>query len=1010
MYGEGFMGLRFRAVVRLLVAALLAVVGQPLRSEATITFTPTGFVEDVIATGLPFATGMAFAPDGRLFITGKAGVVRVWQNGSLLPTPFLDISASVANSNDRGLLGVAVHPNFPTTPYVYLLYTWNPPGFSNTAIGGRVSRLIRVEADPAQGYNVAKPGSDQPQTVVGGPGHVIMLGTNSTAANIGNPTDGRDITKASCMTGLTMAGAPIENCIPSDEDSHSIGTVMFGIDGSLFVGTGDGSNYTSVDPRALRSQNLNSLTGKIMRIDPATGLGLADNPFFDAACPQCNRSKVYSMGLRNPFRFTVHPVTNEPYIGDVGWNTWEEINTGKGANFGWPCYEGGAPAPAPVESGTTTSLVQGSYQTNPGTSAQCAALYAQGLNAVRAPIFSYSHGGTDGTGTSGGASANGGTFYTGTVYPPSTSNAEFILDYNRRWIRYLTFDAQGKATVNNFGKETTDGMVQVLPGPDTNLYVVVLNASGSQVRRIRYLGAGNTPPTAVANATPTIGTAPLDVTFSSLGSFDPDAQPISYSWAFGDGGTSTQANPTHTYLASGVYTATLTVTELTSPFASRTDDVLITVGSQPPLATITAPANGTTYKIGDIITYSGTGSAGGQPLDPSQLTWDIRLHHNEHQHFSALPGGAGGTFQIIEHGDNTFYELCLTATVDQTLTDTQCVNLYPQTTTITLATSPSGLLINYEDEGLTQASPMIIHPVVGSDQTASVALIQGGLTFNGWLDGEPSNSHPFIVGLTPVTYTAHVHQPAAGGRGVGEPYERLRPADGQLHRLGLLRPRVRDAHLRLGLRRRRHVRGGQSVARLQQRRDLPGGAHRHRSAQRRRVAGSDHHGHVRADDYEHDRAGADDDQHDDGGSHDHVDLVDHLDDVARAVGLAAVGDADGVRRRRHPGRIGGEVPLRRGGLHQRDSLLQERAQHRDAHGQPVDHVRDAPGAGDVHGRDRLGLAAGDVLVAGGDRGEHDLHRVVLRASRLLRHLVGLLRDGRGGQSAAASAVRRGRRR
>src|SRR4030095_8392902 len=98
----------------------------------------------------------------------------------------------------------------------------------------------------AQGDIVARRGSEVPQTVAGGPGHVIILGKNSTAANIGNPTDGRDTTKASCMTGLSPTGTPIEDCIPSDEDSHSIGTVMFGADGSLFVGSGDGSNYSDV--------------------------------------------------------------------------------------------------------------------------------------------------------------------------------------------------------------------------------------------------------------------------------------------------------------------------------------------------------------------------------------------------------------------------------------------------------------------------------------------------------------------------------------------------------------------------------------------------------------------------------------------------------------------------------------------------------------------------------------------------------------------------------------------
>ena len=223
---------------------------------------------------------------------------------------------------------------------------------------------------------------------------MILLGNNSTAANIGNPNDGRDTTKASCMTGLTMAGAPIDDCMPSDEDSHSIGTVMFGNDGSLFVGSGDGSNYTAVDPRALRSQNSTAWRARSCGSTPLTGSGLPDNPFYDATCPTCNRSKVYAMGLRNPFRFTVHPVTNEVYIGDVGWNTWEEINTGKGANFGWPCYEGGAAgSPAPAESGVTDQPAAGSYANDSSTSAACAALYAQGPGAVRAPIFSYDHGG-----------------------------------------------------------------------------------------------------------------------------------------------------------------------------------------------------------------------------------------------------------------------------------------------------------------------------------------------------------------------------------------------------------------------------------------------------------------------------------------------------------------------------------------------------------------------------------------------------------------------------------------
>src|SRR5262249_61531699 len=236
---------------------------------------------------------------------------------------------------------------------------------------------------------------------------------------------------------------------------------------------------------------------------------------------------------------------------------------------------------------------------------------------------------------------------------------------------------------------------------------------------------------------------------------------LSYHWDFGDGvGTSTQQNPTYTYTASGVYTATLTLTEQSTPFATRSASVVITVGNEPPLAHITSPVDGSTYKIGDVITYAGFATTGGQPVDPSQLSWELRLHHNEHIHFNLLPGGSGGTFDVIQHGDNTHYEICLTATVDQTLTDTQCVNIFPRTTAITMTTDPIGLLVNYENEGLTQASPLIGHPVVGSQDTVSVDPIQSGLTFFKWADGVTTTSHDFLVGTTPATYTArYVNQP-----------------------------------------------------------------------------------------------------------------------------------------------------------------------------------------------------------------------------------------------------------
>ena len=202
---------------------------------------------------------------------------------------------------------------------------------------------------------------------------------------------------------------------------------------------------------------------------------------------------------------------------------------------------------------------------------------------------------------------------------------------------------------------------------------------------------------------------------------------------------------------------------------------MVTVGNKPPLATITQPVDGSTYKIGDVITYSGFGTTGGAPLPPDALSWEARLHHNEHIHFNVLPGGSGGTFTVIEHGDNTYYEICLTATVTPMIADTQCVDDLPRLGDITLATNPVGLLVNYEDEGLTQASPLIIHPVVGSQQTASVAPIQGGLTFVGWADGVPSNSHPFTVGTAPADVHGQLREPAAGRRATASPISGVAP-------------------------------------------------------------------------------------------------------------------------------------------------------------------------------------------------------------------------------------------
>jgi glucose/arabinose dehydrogenase len=730
--------------------AAFAIALSAVPARAILTGLPSGFVDELVVGGLPFPTAVSFLPDGRMLVALKRGEVRMYDGTTPLGT-FIDLSAIVHDSHDRGLLGLTAHPSFPTVPYVYLLFTHDPPGVYPDAIDpsqpgtvpSRVAQLLRVEADPATNYTTAKPGTQ-----------VVLLGTNSIRANIGNENDGRDIDFVTCNSPATPAGTPIQDCIPSDSNTHTIGTVVFAPDGSLFVSSGDASGASVVDPRALRSQDLNSLAGKILRIDPITGAGLPDNPFYDADAPHSNMSKVWSYGVRNPFRIALHPATGEPFIGDVGWNTWEEIDTGKGVNFGWPCYEGGAVTPP--EGGITTSRVQTAYRSNTITRPSCLALYDQGLGAVKAPTFSYDHSGGE------SSSANGGAFYTGGPYPPEYDGALFITDYNRRWIRYLTFDAQGVATAHDFGVADS-GPVQLVIGPDSNLYWMKHQSTGGELRRVRYTGAGNTPPVVIVAATPTIGFAPLGVAFDSTGSHDPDAQGFDYLWEFGDGATSTEPNPSHVYLDPGIYDAVLTLTEQTAPGASNSETLRITVGSNPPIATILDPSNGATYRVGDVIQFAGSATSGFDPVPADQLTWELRTVHNQHLHFDAQPAAPDpldpflsvGSFSVSDHGDEVRLQLCLTVTLaPEGVLDTQCVDLYPEKTEVTLQTVPAGLKVAYEDEGMELSTPALIHPVVNSLQTISVLQVQQHRSFVQWLDGELSRSRSFVTGTAPETFTA----------------------------------------------------------------------------------------------------------------------------------------------------------------------------------------------------------------------------------------------------------------
>lgn len=571
--------------------------------SASATDYPPGFEEQVYVTGLNRPTSMTFAPDGRLFIAEKGGRIRlVTADGTLLPTPFATIS--VHDSGDRGLLGIALDPNFTINGWVYVDFLSPSRPAGATRAESYIQRVMRITALG----NTAVPGSE-----------VVLLDN-----------------------------------IPSDSESHGGGDLGFGADGMLYVSTGDGAYFTEVDPYALRPLDIDSLNGKILRIDPHDGSAPASNPYY--AGPSAIRSKVWCVGFRNPFHFSVKPGTSTLFVNDVGWDAWEEIDvTSPGANYGWPCQEG--------------PNAQPDYQDAfPGI---C------GPNVPLSPLYAYSH--VDGQGC-----ITGSAFVTSTNYPVEYRGNYFFSDYVFHSIqRAVVGPSNDLLSIESFAtSDDTFSPVDLAQGIDGDLYVLNLASSftmpSGTVTRVSYIGPGNRAPIVQARATPPYGYAPLDVQFSSDGTYDPDGTALSYAWDFGDGSTSTDDNPAHTYGANGRYNVSLVVSD---GQATRQKSVVVTVGSRPPHATILTPGQGLLFEPGETISFSGYArdpDEGALPL--ANLRWTILLHHEDHIHPYLDATGTSGSFVTDQHGDPgelLYFEIVFTATDSSGLSRSTTVDVFP---------------------------------------------------------------------------------------------------------------------------------------------------------------------------------------------------------------------------------------------------------------------------------------------------------------------------------------------
>ena len=627
----------------------------------------TGFQNEILATGLPLPTDIAFLPDGRMLVTELAGQIVVLSPPytTVSGTPFLTITNICTTCLQQGLFTLVLDPQFATNHWYYVFYTLGSPN---------EDRLSRFTANSTNTGTVA--------------GSELVLWQDPQQAG----------------------------------PEHHGGAIAFDNAENLFFTTGEQFN-------AGDAQLLTTARGKLHRINK-NGTIPTDNPFYDGAGP--NVDSIYALGLRNPYRMSYDGVSGKLYIGDVGGNDYsvakEELDVGAaGANYGWPNYEG--PCPAPCTS----------------------------------PLYYYPHNGRD-------AAITAGFVYRGSQFPAADQGDFFFADYAQNWIRRLDLDANGNVlSAQPF--EPPDGsldgpygdIVDLLQGPDGALYYIDLGYSDtsgtysiSKVRRIRYT-ASNQPPIAIAAATPASGVAPLPVAFSSAGSTDPEGQPLTYSWDFGEGGSSTAANPSHTYATAGRYTARLIVSDGVNQTVAP--PITITAGT-PPVPVITSPIDGTFFLAGDVITFSGTATDAEDGVLPgSAFSWQIDLLHDGHVH-PGLPmtGTKSGTFTIPTSGHdfsgNVRYRFALTVTDSSGISTSTSVIIWPTKVNLSFATVPAGLTL-YLD-GIAKTAPFVYDTLIGFQHTIDArnqVVGSTSYTFAFWSDGGPP-LHVVTVPSADASFTA----------------------------------------------------------------------------------------------------------------------------------------------------------------------------------------------------------------------------------------------------------------
>nr|WP_233518337.1 ThuA domain-containing protein [Streptomyces corynorhini] len=648
---------RARSLLALLTGAVL--VGSSLGAAPALAHDPgpvpseESFQQVTLAKGADEVgepMSLAVLPDRRVLHTSRDGTLRITDaGGDTQVAGRLD----VYSHDEEGLQGVGVDPDFAENRAVYLYYA---PKL-DTPPGDAPENGTAADFAPFDGYNRLSR---------------FTLNEDGTLDN------------ASEKKVLDVAATRGTCC-------HVGGDIAFDADGNLYLSTGDDTNpfasdgYTPIDERSDRnpafdaqrsSGNTNDLRGKVLRVKVAED-GSYTVPEGNLFAPGTDKARpeIYAMGFRNPFRISVDQQTGVVYVGDYGPDAGassptrgpagmvEFARVTEAGNYGWPYCVGKNEPYIDYDFATKAS----------GAAFDCAAPKNTSPNntgLVDLPPAQPAWIDYDGDSVpefgNGSESPMAGPVYrydenldSPVKFPEAYDGDFFAGEFGRQWIKRIEQDDDGTVgTINPFPWSGTQVMDMEF-GPDGALYVLDYGLSWfggdehSALYRIENATGGKSP-IAVAAANKTSGTAPLKVNFSSAGTSDPDGDALSYAWDFGDGGTSTEADPVYKYKKNGTYTARLTVTDPTE--RTGTASVRVVVGNTAPTVKLELPADGTLFNFGDTIPFKVkvTDPEDGT-IDCSKVVVRYILGHDNHGHPITSTNGCEGTITApadTEHDPN----------------------------------------------------------------------------------------------------------------------------------------------------------------------------------------------------------------------------------------------------------------------------------------------------------------------------------------------------------------------